>query len=135
MTSTEFTCASFYQALSEKRLIGTRCRGCNTVYLPPRQICPRCHSTDVEPVNLKGKGKLVTFTTIAVGTSEMAAEGYDRNHHYCCGVVELAEGPRVCALITGVNAQDPYTIEIGKNVEVEFPDSKDKLPLLRFTMV
>ena len=132
MTGAEFTSASFYHFLNEKKLKGSRCKQCKALFLPPRPICTKCHSTDMEWVQIKGHGKLITFTTIAVGTSPMAEEGYDRNRHYCCGVVELDEGPRVSAHILGVDAQNPSGIEIGTPVTVEFLKREDKPAVLAF---
>jgi uncharacterized OB-fold protein len=132
MAEAEFTSASFYQALRDKRLIGTRCQECQNVYVPPRQVCPHCHSRDVEWVKVKGEGILVAYTTIAVGTSPMVAQGYDRNRHYCCGIVALAEGPRLCALIIGADAQKPASIKIGTAVSVAFPAETDKRAVLAF---
>ena len=130
MTEAEFTSASFYQALHDKKLMGTRCQGCEAVYLPPRQVCPHCHSREVDWVELCGEGKLLTFTTIAVGTSQMLAQGYSRSRHYCCGIVALDEGPRVCALVVGVDAQKPDGIEIGTAVSVAFPEEAGKPAVL-----
>ena len=132
MAEAEFTSASFYQALRGKKLMGTRCHECQTVYVPTRQVCLRCYGRDFEWVRMKGEGILVTYTTIAVGTSSMVAKGYDRNRHYCCGVVALAEGPRVCALIIGADAQKPASIEIGTAVNVVFPGETDESAVLAF---
>jgi uncharacterized OB-fold protein len=132
MAEIEFTSAAFYQALRDKKLMGTRCKECGEVYLPPRQICIRCQGTDMEWQSFKGDGKLVAFTTIAVGTARMAAEGHSRHSHYCCGIVELCEGPRVCALILGVDSQRPTEIEIGTPLRVEFRDSGERPPMLSF---
>lgn len=81
---------------------------------------------------MKGHGKLVTFTTIAVGTSQMIEEGYDRNHHYCCGLVELDEGPRVSAQILGVDAQNPIEVEIGTPVTIKYLKRENKPTILTF---
>ena len=74
----------------------------------------------MEWVALKGKGKLVAFTTIGVGTSMMLAMGHDRDNPYCSGIVELEEGPRISAQILGVDAHDPESIRIGTPLEVDF---------------
>jgi len=86
----------------------------------------------MEGVEFSGQGRLLTFTTIAVGTTAMVAEGYSRNRHYCCGIVALDEGPRVCALILGVDAQQPDSIKIGMAVAVEFPEDAGKPAVLAF---
>ncbi len=135
MVETEFTSASFYRFLSEKRLMAAKCKGCQALYLPPRPICFKCRVADMEWVRLKGEGKLIAFTTIAVGTSPMAAEGYDRNRHYCCGIVELDEGPKVSALVVGVDPQVPGNIKIGTQVRIEFVDRQDKPAVLTFKMI
>ncbi|NOQ18269.1 MAG: hypothetical protein GQ507_03410, partial [Dehalococcoidales bacterium] len=57
MSKAEFTCAEFYNTLNEKKLMGTRCKECHTLHLPPRRICPNCHSTSVEWFPMKGEGK------------------------------------------------------------------------------
>lgn len=68
----------------------------------------------------RGRGKLLTYTTIAVGTPAMIEAGYDRNRHYCSGIVELDEGPRISAIILGVDANSPTSIKIGTPLKVEF---------------
>ena len=74
----------------------------------------------MEWIEMKGKGKLAAFTCITVGPPSMIAEGYDRNHPYISGVVELEEGPRVDARIEGVDSNKPETIKIGIPLTVKF---------------
>jgi uncharacterized OB-fold protein len=71
-------------------------------------------------VELKGKGKLATFTCIRVGPPWMVEQGYDRNHPYCSGVVELEEGVKIDARIEGVDATKPETIKIGMPLAVAY---------------
>ena len=111
---------SFHQFLNEENLMGSKCKKCNTLYSPPRPICLKRHDTDMEWVELKGKGKLATFTCIYVGPPSMVAQGYDRKNPYCSGVVELEEGVKIDARIDGVDASKPETIKIGMPVTVEF---------------
>ena len=120
MEERPFSDISYSQFLNEEKLMGSRCKKCGAVFTPPRTICPKCHSMEGEWVQMKGEGKLVTFTCIAVGPSFMVAEGYDRDHPYCTGVVGLAEGPKVCARIEGVEPSKPETIKIGIPLTVKF---------------
>ena len=69
---------------------------------------------------MNGKGKLNAFTCIAIGPPFMVAEGYNRDHPYCSGVVELQEGPRVDARIEGLDTNAPETIKIGMPLKVKF---------------
>ena len=36
------TWSKFYDALKEEKILGTRCNGCERVFVPPRTFCPRC---------------------------------------------------------------------------------------------
>ncbi len=110
----------FDQFLNEEKLMGSKCKKCNTLYSPPRPLCIKCHGTDMEWVELKGKGKLLTFTSINIGPAWMIEQGYDREHPYCCGVVELEEGVNIDARLEGVDGSKPETIKIGMPVTVEF---------------
>jgi len=74
----------------------------------------------MEWVELSGKGKLRTFTSITVGPSFMVELGHDRKNPYCCGIVELEEGPQVCGQILGVNPKEPNLIKIGTPLKVVF---------------
>ncbi len=74
----------------------------------------------MEWVELSGKGKLVAFTSVYIGTTPMIEAGYDRANPYVSGIVELAEGPRFSAQITGVDATQPETIPIGLPLQAGF---------------
>ncbi len=129
---------TYEESLKQRRLTGSRCRGCGAKYLPPRPICPHCHSKDMEPVEFKGNGKLVAFTVICVPPPAMAKEGYSREKPYCCGVVELEEGVRITARILGLDVMKPDTIKIGTPVLVEFasrPDDGEDGFILAFRVI
>ena len=111
---------SFHKFLNVNKLMGSKCNQCGTLFAPPRPICLKCSSTEMKWAELKGKGKIATFTSIIVGPPWMIEQGYDRNNPYCCGVVELEEGVRIDARIEGVDATRPETIKIGTPVTVEF---------------
>jgi uncharacterized OB-fold protein len=71
-------------------------------------------------VAMNGKGKLAAFTCIAIGPPSMIKEGYDRQHPYVSGVIELEEGAKVVARIEGVDGSRPETISIGTPLRIEF---------------
>jgi len=120
MEGRPFNDISYERFLSEDKLMGSRCRKCDALSVPPRPICTKCHGSEMEWVEIKGKGRLAAFTCIAIGPPLMIKEGYDRKHPYVCGVVELGEGVKVVARIEGVDGTKPETIEIGTPVEVDF---------------
>ncbi len=120
MATLPFTVASFNQYLGEKKLMASRCPACNTLYLPPRAICPKCHGDQLEWVETSGHGRLAAFTSVYVGPTAMVAEGYDRNNPYVTGIVELDEGVKISARILGVDAKQPDQIKIGTPMTVKF---------------
>ena len=110
----------FEQFLNEGKLMGSKCKGCETLYVPPRSLCPSCRHSKMEWTETAGEGRLAAFTSISIGTPAMIKEGYDRNNPYCSGVVELVEGARVVARIEGVDSIHPETVEVGMPLRVKF---------------
>lgn len=121
----EFNSASFYRFLAEKKLMASRCKKCQALYLPPHPICSKCHGNDMEWVKMKGKGRLAAFTAVAVGPSFTIEEGYDRDNPYLVGVVELEEGPKVSGRIRGLDARKPEGIKVGTPLTVEFMEQEE----------
>jgi len=80
----------------------------------------------MEWLEMRGKGKLVAFTCITIAPPFMMAQGYDRKHPYCSGVVELEEGGRVDARIEGVDMTRPENIKVGMPMKVKFLHRQDK---------
>lgn len=119
-TSLPFTAASFNQFLNQKKLAGSRCKDCGTLYLPPRAICPNCHKNQMEWIELGGEGRLAAFTSIYVAPTFMVKQGYGRENPYVAGIVALDEGVKISARILGVDARHPTGIHIGAPMTVEF---------------
>jgi uncharacterized OB-fold protein len=120
MEGRPFNDISYERFLSEEKLMGSRCQKCGVLSVPPRSICIKCYGSEMEWVEMKGKGKLVAFTCIAIGPPIMIKEGYDRKHPYVSGVVELEEGVKVVARIEGVDGSKPETIKIGTPLQIGF---------------
>jgi len=120
MKQRPFTAFSFRELLREKRLMAVRCVECGKVFLPPRPFCIACRKENVEWVSLQGSGRLVAFTVIAVGPTFMVERGYGRENKYCSGIIELKEGLRIDALITGIDTSKPEQLEIGTTLYAKF---------------
>ena len=122
-----FSDISYDQFLTEEKLMGSRCKKCDTLYAPPRGICPNCYSSDMKWVEMKGKGKLAAYTVIYVGAPIMIQRGFDRKNPYVSGVVELDEGVRVDARIEGIDTTNPEEIKVGTPLKVKYLhyDSED----------
>lgn len=119
-TARPFSAAAFNQFIAEHKLMATQCTKCSGVYAPPRAICPKCHSEEMEWIEMSGKGKLSAFTVIYSGPTFMAEQGFDRVNPYISGIVELAEGTCISARITGLDPMKPNEIKIGTPLSVDF---------------
>lgn len=96
----------FVDHLAEGKLEGTRCKKCGRKFFPPRMDCAFCLVSDVEWFEIKGPGKLVTYSTVVFGPS-----GFEEVQPYTLGIVEFPEGVRVLAKIS--KKIDPKTLKSG----------------------
>ena len=130
-----FSAAAFDQYIAEHKLMAARCTKCGGMYVPPRAICPKCQSEELEWVETSSRGKLAAFTVILSGPTFMIEQGFDRKNPYVSGIVELEEGVRISARITGLDVSKPAEIKIGTplNVDfVEFGEGEGKKTYLAF---
>ena len=95
MSENEFTTDAYNQFLSQQKLMGSKCKKCGAIYVPLRPICTKCRASEMELAEMKGRGRLVAFSVIAVGAPMMIEEGFDRELPYCSGIVELEEGVKM----------------------------------------
>ena len=122
MEEKEFTAASFYRLLDDKKLMGTRCKKCGALFLPPRPFCGQCLGGEMEWFQFSGRGKLVSFSVVRVGTTYYETKGHSRDNPYCWGVVKLEEGPCISAFLLGADLTSPDSIKIGKPLEAVLSD-------------
>lgn len=120
MAEKPFSDIAYEQYLKEEKLMGSRCKECDACYVPPRSICVKCYGSNMQWVQMKGKGNLAAFTCITVAPPFMVAQGYNRKNPYISGVVELEEGGRVDARIEGVDAGNPEEIKVGMPLKAKF---------------
>ena len=120
MEERPFNDTSYEQFLNEGKIMGSKCKKCGALSLPPRQICVSCFGSEMEWVQFKGIGQLTAFTSIVVAPPSMVKEGFDRNNPYVVGVVELDEGVKAVARIIGVDAKKPDQIKVGTPLKAEF---------------
>lgn len=112
-----FTAFEFQQYLNQGELKASRCVDCQKIYLPVRAICPDCGRSNLEWIELSGKGKLAAYTSIYIGPSFMNGLGFGRDKPYLTGIVELEEGPKISARLLGLDPENPAKIKIGTPLE------------------
>ena len=122
----DFTIQSYLEFLQNRKLMGSKCKDCGTLYVPVRKLCTKCNTANMEWVEMSGEGELVAFTSITVGTPYFIQKGYDRTKPYCFSIIKLKEGPMVSAQLVGVDESKPNTIKIGMPVKVKFLEMEIK---------
>jgi len=122
MSDSKLETKTFYDALNQNELIGSKCANCGHVAIPQRYICPVCHSEKMERLVFSGKAELAAYTVIYIPPTEMVNAGYDAKHPYCTGIVTLAEGPRMSAQIIGLDLSQPQDIKIGMPLKMTIID-------------
>ena len=103
----------YNEALKENRLLGLKCQSCGAITVPPKMVCRQCTGSELEIIELKGNGKIRTFTTVNV-----AAEGREEEVPYTIVMVELEEGPWIMGNLEGVSPEDTTMELIGKPVKM-----------------
>jgi uncharacterized OB-fold protein len=87
--TTETKASDFLSYLEKGKVMATRCRRCGTNYFPPRMDCPKCVGSDVEWFEIKGNGKLVTYTVVNYGPT-----GFEEDAPYTLAIADF-EGVRI----------------------------------------
>jgi len=112
----------YNEALKGNKLLGLKCQACGAITVPPKMVCRQCTSPDLEISELKGSGKIRTFTTVFV-----AAEGREEELPYTIVMVELDEGPWIMGNLTGIDPKEASMELVGQKVTMEsgnFPGDK-----------
>jgi uncharacterized OB-fold protein len=112
--------SGFYDALKSGRLTTTRCAKDGLLW-PPRVVCPHCHASELEWVDLPRRGRLYAFSAVLAG----APMGMESEVPYVVGLVDI-DGTNL--RLFGRVAGSPWTeCRIGQTVEAEtfsIPDGR-----------
>jgi uncharacterized OB-fold protein len=112
----------YSEALKQNKLLGLKCQQCGNITVPPKIACSKCSSTDLDIVELSGKGDVQTFTTVFV-----PPEGRENECPYVIVLVELDEGPWIMGNLTGIDPNKVNMEIMGKKVKMGhavFPGDK-----------
>ncbi|MHA1792693.1 MAG: Zn-ribbon domain-containing OB-fold protein [Promethearchaeota archaeon] len=120
----QITQVKFLEYLQNKKLMASKCKECKNIDLPPRQICSKCNSINVEWIDVtEQEGKLSTFSCVHVGATRFQKRGYNMKNPYAFGVVTLDNGAAITGLLEGVDPKDPTSIKIGMKMKIKFIES------------
>lgn len=110
--------SKFFKGLIDKKLYGTKCPKCGTVYCPPRAHCwnPECRVEETEWIELPLRGKVHTFSVML-----FSADAFLEMLPFILGYVQI-EGAHT-ALPIQIEAP-PTEVFIGQEVEIKFRDNR-----------
>jgi uncharacterized OB-fold protein len=116
-----FTVSSFYNFVKEGRLMAAKCSDCGDVSLPPKPMCTKCLSTNLNWIELEGVGKLLSYTVIHVVPDQFKSIA-----PYSVGIIEFKEGLRLPGMIKDVATED---LKVGMELKICFnPSTSDQWP-------
>jgi hypothetical protein len=126
----------YHKALIKNRLLGLKCKECETVTCPPQMSCSHCAGFELDVVELSGRGKIRTYTTIFV-----APEGRESEAPYIIVLVELEEGPWIMGNLFDMDPLRASLEMVGRTVELgarifpgdKYSDGPAARPVFRFT--
>jgi uncharacterized OB-fold protein/acyl dehydratase len=115
--------AFFWEGASQHELRIQRCLGCSALDSPPGPLCHRCGSFEMGWVVASGRASLYSF---AVPEHPRVA-GFE--YPLCVGLVELEEGSRLVANISGLS---PEQLRVGMPLQLCWLEAGDvTLPQFR----
>ena len=92
--------------------MAARCNNCSKILLPPRPICNTCFNKNLRWVELKRRGRLLTYTIIHV-----APKQFEPLAPYAVGIVKLNDGPQLLGMIRDVELDN---LKVGVNMTIDF---------------
>lgn len=100
----------FIDYLEQGQVMATKCTGCGMVFFPPRADCYSCLSSDMEWIEVAGKGKLISFSTLKYGPT-----GFENDLPYTIAVADFGE----LKVFARMNKDIPENeIKVGMSVKV-----------------
>lgn len=90
----------FIAYLENGRVMGTRCADCGLRFFPPRADCYKCLTGNMEWFEIRGTGKLVTYSRL-----QFAPIGFQEDLPYCIALLDYGDY-KVFGRIAGDVAED-----------------------------
>ena len=118
--------SKFWKELEKGRIFTTKCKKCKKINFPPVADCGLCGSSEVDWIELSGKGKILTYTKVFVKPSSFSEE-----KPYIVAIAELDEGIKVLSWVTGVEIEE---ISVGKQVRLVPKVTDNKRAIYEFVL-
>ncbi len=121
------TVEQYKQFIQDGKFKAFKCSDCGAVIAPPLGSCYNCGSSKMEWTEVSGKGRLIAFTVIHV-----APEQFQDEAPYYVAIVELDEGTRVTARLSGFDPLKPEEVELGIPMELTYETGSSGTRYLAF---
>ena len=106
---------AYNEGMMKGKLLGLRCRQCNSVTAPPKMACQECGGIELDVEELSKQGEIVTFSVVNVGP-----EGRENEAPYIIVLVQLNEGPWLMGNLIEIEPAKATMDLIGKRVKAGF---------------
>ena len=118
--TTEAKAADFVTYLEQGKVMATRCQECEASYFPPKMDCPKCLLSDMEWFEIKGNGRLATYTIINYGPV-----GFEDKTPYTLAIGEFEDGIRIFGFLSRDIEEGDIKIGMGlKVVPIKLPGDR-----------
>ncbi|MGY5853774.1 MAG: OB-fold domain-containing protein [Candidatus Thorarchaeota archaeon] len=122
------TIEQYKQNIENENFRAFKCVECGAVIAPPVGTCYSCGSNKMKWTDVSGKGMLVSFTVIHIAPDEFHEEA-----PYYIGIVELTEGTRVTARLSGFDPLKPEEVSLGQAMKLGYEKGKSGHTYLCFS--
>lgn len=116
----------WYDFLETGRIMGMKCKHCGSYEFPPVPVCNNCCSTDLEWVEMDGRGQMVSISANVMVDPIFAEYGQK-----VVALVKLSEGPTFISWLEGVGLDQqgelfkqlpiPVKLEVQKRDKYSYP--------------
>ncbi|MDG6922834.1 MAG: Zn-ribbon domain-containing OB-fold protein [Nitrososphaerota archaeon] len=117
----------FWEAATKHELVLQKCSKCSTYQWFPKPWCINCGCRELNWTKVSGRGQVYSYVVIRQVVQNTSA--FDEDLPYVLATIELDEGPRMVAQLTGVV---PEEVKIGMNVIVTFVDATSEVSIPKF---
>ncbi|TFF91911.1 Zn-ribbon domain-containing OB-fold protein [Candidatus Thorarchaeota archaeon] len=125
--SEEPSIAQYAKNIQDAHYMAYKCVECGTVLGLPAGTCYSCGGSKMDWAEVSGKGKLVSFTVIHVAPDEFADEA-----PYFIAIIELEEGSRISARLSGFDPTKPEELKLGMSLDLTYEKGKSGKKYLAF---
>jgi len=115
----ETKAADFVTYLEQGKVMATKCKKCGATYFPPKLDCPKCLLSDVEWFEIKGSGRLATYTIVNYGPT-----GFEDDAPYILAIADF-DGIRVFGRLSKDVKESDIKLGMGlKVIPVKLPGDR-----------